>query len=258
MPSSSATRSPARAISRALVVAALGLTVAGLVAIEEPSKASAKEPSKGKGKPKKGRGGGFANGCRLQKPQQFLTRRSFVKKRIMDGAKHAKALRWLAGHYGHADDEVTRAMSPKSAISQAKSVTFMGLPISVHAKIAPALACVEKAIKKACTSPSSRYTPRAVGGFRGANTYRGAEVSNHLFGIAIDIDPDRNPCCGCVDPWPNHPFCRNKSGSIYKRTALPKCWVTELERYGFDWLGKDELEDTMHFEFLGDPDAITK
>jgi hypothetical protein len=35
--------------------------------------------------------------------------------------------------------------------------------------------------------------------------------------------------------------------------AMPECWVTAFERYGFYWLGHDELKDTMHFEFLGDP-----
>lgn len=236
---------------RALVTTALGLLAAGPLGVglaKEPARAKAKKPSKG--------GGSFAHGCRLQKPQSFLMRRSFVKKRIMDGAKHARALRWLVERYGHADDDVTRAMNAKSAISQAKSVTFMGLPLSVHADIAPALACVEKAIAQSCSGPSSRYTPRAMGGFRGANTYRGAEVSNHLLGIAIDIDPDRNPCCGCVDPWPSHPLCRKRGGEVFTRTALPKCWVREFERYGFDWLGRDELEDTMHFEFLGDPAKI--
>jgi hypothetical protein len=130
----------------------------------------------------------------------------------------------------------------------------MGMPISVHAKIAPALAAVEKRIVRTC---GGRYTARAIGGFRTGNTYRGSEVSNHLLGIAIDIDPDKNPCCGCVDPWPTNPVCK-KPGNVFKRTALPRCWIQSFERFGFDWLGHDTLEDTMHFEFLGDPDHITR
>jgi hypothetical protein len=83
-------------------------------------------------------------------------------------------------------------------------------------------------------------------------------VSNHLFGIAIDIDPDRNPCCGCVGAWPDHPACKGSVSTVYERTALPRCWVHAFERYGFYWLGRDrELRDTMHFEFLADPDRIT-
>jgi hypothetical protein len=39
--------------------------------------------------------------------------------------------------------------------------------------------------------------------------------------------------------------------------SMPECWIRQFERYGFYWLGRDELEDTMHFEFLGDPDQVS-
>src|SRR5262249_25104509 len=143
----------------------------------------------------------------------------------------------------------------ETASEHTKTVRFFGLPIAVHAKIAPALACLEKHLKKTCTG-HSRYAPHALGGFRDSNTYRGPEISNHLFGIAVDADPEKNPCCGCVDPWPTNPLCRNPANSPYDRAALPKCWVRAFQHFGFDWLGHDELEDTMHFEFLGDPDRI--
>ena len=95
-----------------------------------------------------------------------------------------------------------------------------------------------------------------MGGIRYKNTYRGVEVSNHVYGIAIDIEPDRNSCCGCVAPWPNHPLCKAKDKTVWERMAMPKSWVDVFERYGFYWLGHDVLMDTMHFEFLGDPDRI--
>jgi hypothetical protein len=40
--------------------------------------------------------------------------------------------------------------------------------------------------------------------------------------------------------------------------AMPRCWVSAFEKFGFYWLGHDELADTMHFEFLGDPRKILK
>ena len=43
-----------------------------------------------------------------------------------------------------------------------------------------------------------------------------------------------------------------------ERAALPACWIKSFERFGFHWLGRDALEDTMHFEFLGDPERITR
>lgn len=244
-PRSGGRRGPAYA----LVAAAIGLLAIGPLSIGGAPEAEAKEGAK------KHHRSAFEYGCRVQKPQAFLKRRVFVKNGMIDGGKQARAVRWLAEHYGHVDDETTRKINPNSARGQAKIVRFMGLPVMIHEKIAPALACVEKRIRKTCKG-RSRYTPHAIGGFRDANTYRGPEVSNHLFGIAIDIDPDQNPCCGCVDPWPTNPICKVKTGSVYERTALPKRFIKAFERYGFDWLGHDSLEDTMHFEFLGDPDRI--
>jgi hypothetical protein len=198
----------------------------------------------------------YEHGCLVQSPQPFLERRAFVHKGVVDGAKHGLALRYLASHYGNAGDPETMRWSTQSASDAATTVRFFGLPVSVHAKIAPALRCVEKRIRQTCTG-RARYTPQALGGFRLANTYRGPELSNHLLGLAIDVDPDRNPCCGCIAPWSSSALCK-EGGSVFERAALPKCWVRAFKRFGFDWLGNDELEDTMHFEFLGDPDRITK
>ena len=236
--------------ARASAALALGVLTLGLLGPRGGSTAEAQPRTGARAKSV------FEYGCRVQAPQKFLMRRSFLHKGVLDPKKHAAALRYLTERYGRADKDALAHGSNGSALAQAKTVRFMGLPISIHAKIAPALACVEKRIRKTCTG-ASRYTPRAIGGFRSSNTYRGAEVSNHLFGLAIDIDPDRNACCGCVDPWPNNPICKN-TGSVYKRTALTQCWIRSFERFGFDWLGRDPLEDTMHFEFLGDSSRITK
>lgn len=239
-----------RRLARVLTAAALGV-----LALSLPDGAGV-TPAEAKERTGKGGKGIFEYGCRVQAPQKFLERRTFLHKGTLDVKKQAVAVRYLAERYGRVDAPGTAQWNTESALAQAKTVRFMGLPVSIHEKIAPALACVEKRIRATCTG-RSRYTPRAVGGFRTANTYRGVEVSNHLFGIALDIDPDRNPCCGCVDPWPSNPICK-KTGPVFKRTALPRCWVKSFERFGFDWLGHDSLEDTMHFEFLGDPDRIKR
>ncbi|XYH94305.1 M15 family metallopeptidase [Sorangium sp. So ce1128] len=238
-----------RARVHLLVAAAIALLAAGPSGLGGGPVAEAKETARAK-KTKHYE-------CRVQSPQKFLKRRTFIEKGMLNPKKHARAVRYLTEHYGHVETDETRRLNPESAFSQATTVQFMGLPLSIHEKIAPALHCVEKRIRATCTR-KSRYTPRAVGGFRTANSYRGAEISNHLFGIALDIDPDRNPCCGCVDPWPTSPLCHEKKRTAYERTALTRCWIKAFERYGFDWLGHDDLEDTMHFEFLGNPDRIKK
>jgi hypothetical protein len=204
-----------------------------------------------------GKKGGFEYGCRVQAPQKSLERRHYMTNGVIDIKKQSSAVRYLAERYGHVNDDVTKRWNGKSALSNSVTVRFMDLPLTVHNKIAPALSCVEKRIRSTCGA-KAQYRPKVIGGFRTANTYRGVEISNHLFGIALDIDPDRNPCCGCVAPWPSHPKCKLASSSPYDRAEMPKCWVQAFERYGFDWLGHDKLEDTMHFEFLGDPDKIKK
>ncbi len=195
--------------------------------------------------------------CRPQEAQAFLERGSFVKDGQLQGKAHLKAVRYRIRRYGYIEGVGDEELNPKSAYSQATTMRFMGHLVQVHERIVPALRCVERRIKKTCSEGADRYVPNAIGGFRKENTYRGAEISNHLFGIALDIDPDRNPCCGCVKPWPDHPACQGPATTVYERTALPRCWVHAFERYGFYWLGRDkELRDTMHFEFLGDPDRI--
>jgi len=195
--------------------------------------------------------------CPEQKPQKFLIRSSFIRHGSLDVPAHERALRYRAEQYGSVEGFGLERFNKEKAYAQATMIQFMGLPLQIHKKVAPAVRCVERAIVRECTRARDRYAPRAVGGFRQANTYRGGEVSNHLFGIAIDIDPDRNPCCGCVQPWPTHRACQGDAESIFDRTELPRCWIYAFERYGFYWLGRDPyLRDTMHFEFLGDPERI--
>ena len=195
--------------------------------------------------------------CRPQKPQDFLKRPFFVRRGQLDARRNNRALKFRVDLYGRVHGVGLDELNPETAVSQAVMTRFFKLPVQVHRAVAPALRCVEKRIRKTCRDANERYTPKALGGFRAANTYRGGEVSNHLFGIALDIDPDRNPCCGCVEPWPAHPACQGDAETIFERTALPRCWIYAFERYGFYWLGRDPyLRDTMHFEFLGDPRKV--
>lgn len=195
--------------------------------------------------------------CRPQKAKDFLKRSYVVQRGQLNGGRNRRSLEFRVERYGRIDGLGFEALNAKMALSLASTTRFFGIPVRVHRAIVPALRCAEKRIRKVCTKRAQRYTPRAVGGFREANTFRGGEVSNHLFGIALDIDPDRNPCCGCVEPWPTHRLCQGEAKSVFERTALPRCWIDAFERYGFYWLGRDpHLQDTMHFEFLGDPQRI--
>ena len=145
-----------------------------------------------------------------------------------------------------------------TAESMAVQTEFFGRSIRVHRRIVPALQCVQERIEHRCTNPKDAYYPKNIGGMRTSNTIRGGEISNHLFGIAIDIDPDRNPCCHCVGDWKRDPKCAKPVKSPFERAALTHCWVEAFDHFGFYWLGRDTLEDTMHFEFLGNPERILR
>jgi hypothetical protein len=201
-------------------------------------------------------------GCREQAAQPFLIRGNWFPhtsdaEKQKDARKlFEESLKYRTEKYGYFEGFGSPKSNPHPPKFYAKSMTFMGMGVQVNEKIIPALKCVEAALK---ASPAgNEYKPHAMGGIRLKNTYRGMEISNHVYGIAIDIEPDRNSCCGCVAPWPDHPLCKAKNKTVWERMAMPKSWVDTFERFGFYWLGHDVLQDTMHFEFLGDPDKVTE
>lgn len=194
--------------------------------------------------------------CQQQKPQRFLMRSNFMQANQLLPKLHARAIKYRTEQYGYVEGYGSPDWNEYPPTHYAQNTTFFGQSVRVHEKIVPALGCVEQALKKSCAKHP--YSLGGVGGFRDYNSYRGGEVTNHLYGIAIDIDPERNPCCHCVEPWSSHPRCQDRKKSAYERMDMPRCWVETFERYGFYWLGHDRLEDTMHFEFLGDPSKILK
>lgn len=186
-------------------------------------------------------------GCAEQSAQEFLMRRSYTPVGSHPG-EHTRALTYRAERYG-APPGVALAGLP-TARENAMATTFFGVQVNLNRKVVPVLRCVEEKIVAEC---GNQYKPHALSGIRYKNTFRGGEVSNHLFGIALDVDAMLNPCCNCVEPFRSNPRCKRK-GAPADRMAMPYCWVKVFERYGFYWLGHDVLADTMHFEFLGDPE----
>jgi hypothetical protein len=191
--------------------------------------------------------------CNEQAPQDFLVRGNFLKA---GQAGLNRAIQYRTDEYGYFKGFGRPGRDAQPPSANVVTTTFMGLPVRMHRKVVPALKCVEQEIARACVDHP--YTAHALAGIRFRNTYRGGEVTNHAYGIAIDVDPSINTCCGCVAPWNDAPACKRHAKTEYDRMAMPECWVHAFERYGFYWLGHDVLRDTMHFEFLGDPDRILK
>ena len=192
--------------------------------------------------------------CREHAAQPFLIRGNWFKKGTDSNKALADAIKYRTEKYGYFPGYGSPRDNAHPPRFYTETLKFMGMPVTVHQNVALALRCVEAALN--ATPAKDEYHPHTMGGIRFANTYRGSEISNHVYGIAIDIEPDRNTCCGCVAPWTEHPLCQRRVASIYDRMAMPKSWVAIFERFGFYWLGHDVLQDTMHFEFLGDPEKI--
>jgi hypothetical protein len=202
-----------------------------------------------------------APACSEQTPQDFLVRGNFVVRARMSREEQAarrqvaeRAIRYRTERYGHFPGFGRDEWNPHPPLHYARAETVFGLRVRLHERIWPAVRCAEAAIARECSA--TPYTPQRLSGIRDRNTYHNGEVSNHVYGIALDIDPQLNTCCGCVAPWNEHPLCQREVESIFERMVMPECWVRQFQRFGFYWLGDDQLADTMHFEFLGDPDRI--
>jgi len=191
--------------------------------------------------------------CNAQKPHDFLIRKNYIPVKTK-AKEHERALRYRTETYGSVKGFGDPSWSKVAAKSETVQTTFFGLTVTVHKKIVPAIRCAEAEIKASCGA--TPYAPKVLSGIRDKNTYRAGEVTNHLWGIALDIDPLLNSCCGCVKKWQQSPLCKKKAKDIWERMSMPKCWVDAFEKYGFYWLGHDVLKDTMHFEFLADPALV--
>lgn len=199
--------------------------------------------------------------CNEQQPQDFLVRGNWQVKASMTPeerrerrATAERAIRYRTEQYGYFTGFGQPEWNAHEPMFYARGIRLFGLPVRVNERVIPALRCAEAAIAANCTA--TPYTPHRLSGIRDRNTYHNGEVSNHVYGIALDIDPDTNTCCHCVAEWREHPLCQREVSSIFERMSMPECWVNQFERFGFYWLGHDQLQDTMHFEFLGDPDHI--
>jgi hypothetical protein len=74
-----------------------------------------------------------------------------------------------------------------------------------------------------------------------------SRLSMHALGIAIDINPGRNPY------WRHH---RRPSDKLARRQSFPKEVMEAFEAEGFIWGGKWAEYDIMHFEYR--PELLMK
>jgi hypothetical protein len=97
--------------------------------------------------------------CKEQAAQAFL-----IRKNMFSSSNRAAALKrainYRTEQYGRFPGFGDASLNTKAPKDFAKDVTFFGLPIKVHSKIAPALACVEAALT--ALSLGDAYKPKAA------------------------------------------------------------------------------------------------
>ena len=136
----------------------------------------------------------------------------------------------LAGTYG----------GPAVAAAQQVRVLFLGMPVRVHRKIAPALARVAERLAQARLADAGlgRFLRRLSGGFAVRKIAGTERTSAHAFGIAIDLDKSES------DYWR-----WQKGRPLRWRNRFPQAIVDAFEAEGFIWGGRWYHYDTMHFEY---------
>ena len=119
---------------------------------------------------------------------------------------------------------------------------FLGLPVRVHRKIAPALARVAERLSRARRSDPTLapFLTRLSGGFAARKIAGTDRTSAHAFGIAIDLDKAKSHY------WRWNPATPTRRGW---RNQIPQAIVDAFEAEGFIWGGRWYHYDTMHFEY---------
>ena len=198
--------------------------------------------------------------CNPQQPNPILVRANYIRHRHMSSAErdradavHAEAIRYRTEQYGYFEGVGDPEWNSQTPRENSRRTDFMGVSIRLNERVIPALQCVEAEIRATCKDEP--YQPQRYSGLRRSPT-PGREISNHVYGIAIDIDPRDNTCCGCIGTWGEHELCDVETDDIFERMSMPRCWIKALSLYGWYWYGHEDIQDTMHFDFLGNPDAI--
>lgn len=130
---------------------------------------------------------------------------------------------------------------------------YLGLRVSVHKRMVPALKRVEaKLYQLAETNEEVRKFISSIGSIDGYNWREIADSpsrSNHSWGIAVDILPknwgQKNIYWNWISYW-------NKKWMLIplsRRWMPPHAVITVFEEEGFIWGGKWLLWDNMHFEY---------
>jgi hypothetical protein len=134
-----------------------------------------------------------------------------------------------------------------------KTTFFLGHKVMIHRDLLEDLARVEERIQSAVIQDSLlREYVDSIGSLAGFNwrAIEGTEtLSNHSFGIAIDIIPKDYKGKEVYWRWSLPFFPKWYSLPWEKRHMPPQAFVEAFEEEGFIWGGKWLFYDSIHFEY---------
>jgi len=148
----------------------------------------------------------------------------------------------LKSTYGDSEEDVKKRLI---------EISFQGWDVLVHEDIVGAFLCVQEEINNCAEAQSYDY--EHISTFNWRKIRGGTSLSMHSFGVAMDINPQRNPMCPIVDDLG---LCGGENILV---TDIPVCVRNAFNRYGFEWggdWGPSYNFDSMHFEFRGDPEVV--
>jgi hypothetical protein len=144
-------------------------------------------------------------------------------------------------------DQMFMAVYGRSAEEVAKNcakVDFCGQPVTFNrrAGASDALGKVSAELSSLVQAQPelAAYVEKLGGGFNWRQIAGTQQLSNHSFGIAIDLNPSQGAY------WRWQPLPRLPA---YSRLGFPQSVIEIFERHGFIWGGKWYHYDTMHFEY---------
>jgi hypothetical protein len=143
---------------------------------------------------------------------------------MSDYSVSAKAKGWGAGWPANRSADMARVAADRS-----------GTRINVHKRVAPLVDILLDESERR----GYRFHPKTCGGYVNRAIKHTDRPSNHSWGLAVDLNWDRNP--------------ETFDGEVH--TDLPGWLVALWNRYGFAWGGhyRNRHKDPMHFEFMGAP-----
>ncbi len=121
---------------------------------------------------------------------------------------------------------------------------FLGHKVQIHKNLEASLRRIHN--RWVALGGAAYYEVRSVGGYR---AHDGGDISNHSYGIALDINPDENPHCpDGTDRWP---ICNWQNILITDMDEVPpgkpplyQLFIDEGWGWGGTW---NTSKDPMHF-----------